>query len=77
MSDENAVPDEVENPLPMPSRSALPEMSMEDWYSLQREDASVATSINIFNTDSDTRIVDRKSYKVQWFYSFESNPNLS
>lgn len=75
--DENAVPDEVENPLPMPGQSALPEMSMEDWYSLQREDASVAHSINILDTDSDNRIVDRKSDEVQWLYSFGSSQNSS
>lgn len=41
LCDESAVPDDLEDPVPGPGHSALPEMSMEDWHRLQREDAAL------------------------------------
>lgn len=61
LCDESAVPDDLEDPLPGPGHSALPEMSMEDWHRLQREDATLWRVIQILEVDPDAETVDKKS----------------
>lgn len=47
---EGAVPSELEEPDPWPGQPTLPSMTLEDWYSLQRKDTSLARVIEIIET---------------------------
>lgn len=59
LCNDSAVPDDLEDPVPIPGQSALPGMSMVDWYQLQRNDSSLARVIGILETGDET--FDRKS----------------
>lgn len=59
LCNDSAVPDDLEDPVPLPGQSALPGMSMVDWYQLQRNDSSLARIIGILETGDET--FDRKS----------------
>ena len=56
---ESAVPDCLEDP--RPGHSSFPEMSMENWHQLQREDVALAQVINILETESDPETLDKRS----------------
>lgn len=76
LCDESAVPDDFEDPVPGPGRSSLPEMSMEDWHQLQREDVALARVINILETESDTETLDKRSEEPEVALLLREKPKL-
>lgn len=59
LCNDSAVPDDLEDPVPIPGQSALPGISMVDWNQLQRNDSSLARIIGILETGDET--FDRRS----------------
>lgn len=65
LCDESAVPDDLEDPVPIQGHSALPGMSVEDWHWLQREDVALARVIDILENRCNNATVDKRSEEAE------------
>lgn len=61
LSDEGAVPDDFADPVLWPGNAVLPGMNMEDWYTIQREDATLARVICIVEAGIKTEALKNSS----------------